>query len=512
MKIINTLLVVVSISATMNCDQSQGKSELAAMNNVKGVSLSKATLQGNELIKTCFGDIQLTESYLTKESIDKLNDQLDLQRAIEVYQWSLPLTTFQMWYNAHKEVYGAAPLEFVQNNTFNEKAGILSANASTPYVIGWADLSETGPLVIDYPAGLSAGGVIDFYQLSLADLGLSGADQGHGGKYLIIPNGYDQSKLNTKGYHVVNATTNKIFIGTRFLSYDEEDALNMKAKFLIGKYGERLTEAKFISNTNKRFQGMPYRGLKYFELLHQFIQNEPQKEEDKIFYTYLEYLGIRNGKPFNPTERQKNILTEAANLGELMCRANQIRPRRGKPYYANSSWYRLLSNFPLTKSNKEHYYLDESNQYYYEAVTVTASMQSNTAGYGTISYLTTKEDKNGNFLFGTNTYKIHLPGGIPASHFWSVVLYSENTRGFIDNKNAKNKLRATSIDSRDKNLKINADGSVDLYIGPAPPEGKQSNWLQTNAGEGWFPLIRTFGTQQAFFDKKWQPGEIEKIK
>jgi hypothetical protein len=66
-------------------------------------------------------------------------------------------------------------------------------------------------------------------------------------------------------------------------------------------------------------------------------------------------------------------------------------------------------------------------------VTVTAGMQSNTAGYGTISYLTTKEDKNGNFLLGTNTYKIHLPGGIPASHFWSVVLYSENTRGFIDN-------------------------------------------------------------------------------
>src|SRR6187200_267454 len=103
MKTINILLVVVSISATMNCDQSQGKSELAAMINGKGVSLLKATLQGNELIKTCFGDIQLTESYLTKESIDKLNDQLDLQRAIEVYQWSLPLTTFQMWYNAHKE-------------------------------------------------------------------------------------------------------------------------------------------------------------------------------------------------------------------------------------------------------------------------------------------------------------------------------------------------------------------------------------------------------------------------
>ena len=78
--------------------------------------------------------------------------------------------------------------------------------------------------------------------------------------------------------------------------------------------------------------------------------------------------------------------------------------------------------------------------------------------------------------------KIHLPAGIPASNFWALTLYSENTRCFIENKNATDKLRATSVDSRDKNLVINADGSVDLYIGPKAPEGKESNWLQTNVG------------------------------
>jgi hypothetical protein len=50
---------------------------------------------------------------------------------------------------------------------------------------------------------------------------------------------------------------------------------------------------------------------------------------------------------------------------------------------------------------------------------------------------------------------------------------------------------------------------VDLYIGPKAPEGKESNWVQTNVGEGWFPLIRTYGTQQALFDKTWKPGEFE---
>jgi hypothetical protein len=501
---------------TASCNQPQQQNETTTDNSnsagEKGISLAAATLQGNELIKTNFGDIQLNESYISAGSMDKLNDQLEMQRAIEVYQWSLPVTSFQMWYNAHYAVYGGADMDFVEYNSFNEKVGILTANSSTPYVIGWADLSKTGPVVIDYPAGASAGAITDFYQLSLGDLGLMGADKGKGAKFLIIPNGYDKSKLNTKGYFVINSTTNKIMIGTRFLSPDEAVNKKMKETFLVGKYGEPLKPTKFISNTDKRFEGTPFRGLKYFELLHQFIQNEPQKEEDKIFYTYLKYLGIENGKPFNPTEKQKTILAEAANLGELMCRTNQMKPRQDKPYYENSSWYRLLSNFPLTKSSNALYFLDESNEYYYEAVTVTAGMQSNIPSPGTTSYLTTKEDKEGNFLLGTNNYKIHFPAGIPASNFWSLVLYSENTRCFIDNKNAADKLRATSVDSRDKNLKINADGSVDLYIGPKAPEGKESNWLQTNIGEGWFPLIRTYGTQQDFFDKKWQPGEFEKIK
>jgi hypothetical protein len=171
----------------------------------------------------------------------------------------------------------------------------------------------------------------------------------------------------------------------------------------------------------------------------------------------------------------------------------------------------LLSNFPLTKSSKELYYLDESNEYFYEAVTVTAGMKSNTPSPGTTSYLTTKEDKDGNFLLGSNSYTIHFPAGIPAANFWALTLYSENTRCFIDNENAKDKLRATSVDSRDKALQINADGSVDLYTGPTSPEGKESNWLQTNAGEGWFPLIRTYGTKQALFDKTWRPGDFEII-
>lgn len=508
-----TLLLFVITAALLSCNQ-QPQKEVATKHATGGnaVALADATLQGDELIKTDFGDIQLNETYITKESIKTLNKQLQLQRAVSIYEWSLPVATFQMWYNASSEVYGANGLDFVEYKSFNEKAGIITANATTPYVISWANLAKTGPVVISYPAGPSAGGVLDFFQLSLGDLGLMGKDKGKGGKYLVIPNGYDVSKLNTKGYFVINATTNKIMIGTRFLSPDQAEVNKMKESFLIGKYGEELKPVKFISNTDKRFNGTPPGGLKYFELVHQFIQDEPVMQQDKIFYTYMRYFGIENGQPFNPSSELKTTLAEGANLGELMCRANQIEPREDEPYFDNTTWYRCLSNFPLTKTSETDYYLDESNEYYYEAVTVTAGMKSNIPGPGTTSYLTNKKDKDGNFLMGSNTYKIHLPAGMPASNFWALTLYSEVTRCFIDNENATDKLRAINIDSRDKELKINADGSVDLYIGPKSPEGKESNWLQTNVGEGWFPLFRTYGTEQALFDKTWQPGEFELIK
>jgi hypothetical protein len=301
-------------------------------------------------------------------------------------------------------------------------------------------------------------------------------------------------------------------IGTRFLSTDQAEVKKMKESFLIGKYGETLKPAKFIANTNKRFSGTMPSGYEYFELVHQFIQNEPMQQEDKIFYTYMRYFGIENGQPLNPSTELKKTLTEGAKLGELMCRANQMEPREDKPYYDNTTWYRMLTNFPLTKTSNTDYYLDESNEYYFEAVTVTAGMKSDTPGPGTTSYLTNKKDKDGNFLMGSHTYKINIPADMPASNFWAFTIYSEVTRCFIDNEGAKDKLRAINIDSRDKDLQINADGSVDLYIGHTAPEGKESNWVQTNLGEGWFPIFRTYGTEQAFFDKTWQLGEIELVK
>jgi hypothetical protein len=65
------------------------------------------------------------------------------------------------------------------------------------------------------------------------------------------------------------------------------------------------------------------------------------------------------------------------------------------------------------------------------------------------------------------------------------------------------------VSSHSKNLKANADGSVDVYFGPKPPAGYEDSWVQTIPGKGWFVIFRLYGPLQPWFDKTWRPGEIE---
>jgi len=50
-----------------------------------------------------------------------------------------------------------------------------------------------------------------------------------------------------------------------------------------------------------------------------------------------------------------------------------------------------------------------------------------------------------------------------------------------------------------------------VYFGPKAPAGKEPNWIQTIPGQSWFMILRLYGPLQPWFDKTWQPGEIEPV-
>ena len=72
--------------------------------------------------------------------------------------------------------------------------------------------------------------------------------------------------------------------------------------------------------------------------------------------------------------------------------------------------------------------------------------------------------------------------------------------------------RFPGLDQNKEGLKVNKDGSVDIYFGPKPPKGDENNWIQTIPNRGWNMLFRVYGPLDPWFDKTWHPGDPELVK
>jgi hypothetical protein len=87
-----------------------------------------------------------------------------------------------------------------------------------------------------------------------------------------------------------------------------------------------------------------------------------------------------------------------------------------------------------------------------------------------------------------------------------LVIYSPQTRSFLQTDQ-----QFPSVSSQKADLVVNSDTSVDVYFGPEPPAGQEANWLQTIPGKAWWIILRLYGPLEPWFDKTWQPEEIEEI-
>jgi hypothetical protein len=115
-------------------------------------------------------------------------------------------------------------------------------------------------------------------------------------------------------------------------------------------------------------------------------------------------------------------------------------------------------------------------------------------------------DSKGHLLDGGKKYKLHLPSNIPASDFWSIIVFDQLT-GLIINSDQP----WPSIYSNDKDLTYNSDGSVDAWFGPKLIEGKEGNWVKTITDKQWYMILRLYYPLESWFDKRWRPGEIEEL-
>jgi hypothetical protein len=469
--------------------------------------LKDAKLYGNEAIDSPYGTIELEHTYMTDESSQKIFDAMDFQRACQAYLWSIPLVGMATWQKEQDKNYETGELGvFAVLVSLKEKRGIVTGNLTTPYILSFYDLRK-GALMVDLPAGATAGAILDFWQRPVADLGLTGPDQGQGGRYILAGPEDDLSNYANEDAYVFQSPTNNVMVGVRILDPSPEFAQQFKETIKMGKYGEPLRNCKFNENLDREWSGTPYRGIDYWKTLHEVIDREPVREQDKVWMAMLEPLGIKKGEPFAPDERQTRILLEGAAMGELVTRNIQVNPRYVEPYWPGTSWYKSF-DFTIPQSTNYKVELDERATWFYEAVTSSEGMVNPVVGKGQV-YMTTKRDKNGALLRADKTYKLTVPADVPVAQFWSLTLYSENTRRPYDNGGTE--IESISLDSLTEQLQYNPDGSVDLYIGANAPEGLESNFMKTVDEDGWFVYFRLYAPTEPFFDKSFSLPDFEMI-
>ena len=445
----------------------------------------------------------------TTESIEY---QMKVRRACEVAVWALPAVAIYDLELAIKRDLGGKVGDVVSvSKPFCSRHGFLTANDVTPYVFGALSCSGD-PLVVEVPpTGEKAGffgSFVDAFQVPIVDVGDSGADKGKGGKYLFLPPDYEGEVPN--GYIVLRPWSYGVHFSFRPVAkgdgtMEDQVAYARTVKVYRLSQTDNPPKTTFIDGYPKKFNTLPTYDWTYFTDLNTIIQREPVRDIDKPMIALLASIGIEKGKPFNPDEETKEAMLEGLKHAYAFLQHRFVTDRASLlRFWENRQWgiFNLSPEqsklgFPFVTA--ERVLIDERAQYYFYGTYLPKNL-----GGGTF-YLCGLRDKDGDLMNGTDTYRLTVPADTPAKDFWSVIVYSMKTKGFMEDVDRVG-LSSRVIDS----MKRNGDGSVDVYFAPQAPEGMESNWIPT--GEDFFLLFRLYGPDKPLYDKTWVLDDVEKVK
>jgi hypothetical protein len=244
----------------------------------------------------------------------------------------------------------------------------------------------------------------------------------------------------------------------------------------------------------------------YFLNLAKFINQESVEREHFTMRGMLASLGIVKGKAFKPDARMTTFLDRAAKVADGMARtlAYDTRSPRAIFYDQDSQW-ELCFQSPSPRFEVEtHQLFNERAAFFLPYYSTSDGMVIDMVGKGS-KYLATFKDADGNWLSGSNSYKLSVPPNPPVANYWSATVYDTETRALLANGQPFPAVNSYG------NLRKNDDGSIDIYISPKAPKGWESNWIQSVPGKGWFPVFRFYSPTEAYFDKSWKMPDIKKV-
>lgn len=457
-------------------------------------------------------------------AVEDIEYQMMVQRATQTAIWAIPAAGMVDFISGTRRDLGGDLNDVIYlAQPFDSKHGFLTANDVTAYA--WASMtSKSGPLVVEVPAATDKvsyfGTIVNAWDAPIEDVGPDGADEGKGGKYLLLPPGYEGAKskgeLEEEGYIVRETDTYQYGFSFRPRLYNgATDADAAEYAQLIKIYyladADNPPATVYHEASQVPYDSLPYYNETYFQDVDYFVQNNPIRTQDKVMVALLKDLGIEKGKPFEPTERQKSAMNEGLVLAYAAMQKFFVTTGKAMiPLWADadgklrSQWLvwdfapgQAEAGFPYETENTVM--VDDRAGGSYFWITYLPKY----LGGGTF-YLTGLRDSDGEMYDPDATYKLNVPADTPAKDFWSVIVYSMETKSFIRNA------ERVGLSSRNTDtMQVNDDGSYDIYFGPKAPEGKEENWIPTS--EQYFLLFRLYGPESNDFYKNWMLGDLVKL-
>jgi len=432
------------------------------------------------------------------------------RRAVEAVIWGIPAVNYDLMLQEmlnktkgrpNQILYWSKPLDW-HNQT-------LTPNPDAIYLMAFTDTRD-GPVVIEVPPadnGSINGNIVNIWQVALEDTGPSGADQGKGGKYLILPPGY-KDKV-PEGYIVLQSDTygGYSLLRSNLASHSDADVAKSVA------YAKRLKvyplsqaanppETVFTDAEGIVFDSTIKYDTSFYTSLNRIVQTEPWLTRDKVMIGQLRTLGIEKGKPFSPDASMTKKLEAAIEEGREWLEASY---ENGQIHFFEGSKWSSAANPEMVKGALTGY--DEPNAYPVDLRGVAYSyafVGLKRLGAGQF-YLISIKDKAGNDLDGGKMYRLSVPADVPVGQYWSLTAYDRETHALIRN------MDRASRSSQITDLQKNPDGTVDLFIGPKAPEGKETNWIPSDPKREFELMFRLYAPTKALFDKTWELPDVEQV-
>ena len=233
----------------------------------------------------------------TKETADILHNELAFQRGVQSYLWALPAMNMYAMREGQRETFGdESNILMITKDRPDHNMLFTTANPDVIYAFAWLDLKKEGAMVLDMPPGLQ-GLLDDMWHRPITDIGAAGPDRNKGGKYLILPPGFEGD--TPKGYFTMKSQTYGVFIFLRaFLvdgKTDQGVALLEKSRIYPLSKTDNPPKMKFPNASGVRIEGGVTRGITYFERLADFIDYETLNREDFAMRGVLAGIGIIKG-------------------------------------------------------------------------------------------------------------------------------------------------------------------------------------------------------------------------